>query len=112
MPKKSLTLKLFYVYLHLQRSNVKNVGSKLGTYNVHKKQCTCIATKELQNEIHNLLYGDSICIKSSIFELRLMSRIKKERERNVHTHRTWMQWLTDNISDMYNDHNPIITKSI
>lgn len=37
---------------------------------------------------------------------------KKERERNVHTHRTWMQWLTDNISDMYNDHNPIITKSI
>lgn len=46
------------------------------------------------------------------FELRLMSRIKKQRERNVHTHRTWMQWLTDNISDMYNDHNPIITKSI
>lgn len=42
----------------------------------------------IQNEIHNLLYGDSICIKSSIFELRLMSRIKKERERNVHTHRT------------------------
>lgn len=58
----------------------------------------------------NLHYSESICIKSSFFELRLMSR--KKRDRSVHTHRTWMQWLTDNISDMYNDHNPIITKSI
>lgn len=47
-----------------------------------------VATEEQQDEMSFYMYihyGGSICIKSSIFELRLMSRIEKKGKKCTYT---------------------------